>query len=94
MPIQPNNIGTVSFCDVSGLQMRPDHWAPGEPSGTDDRGCVILSTDVSTGRAAWKAHNCSAALPFLCQFGMYAMNDRLVTRSPAVAEGPRDRAVS
>jgi len=55
---------------VLGSQMRPDHWATGEPSGADDRECVILSTDVSTGLESWKTHNCSASLPFLCQFGM------------------------
>ena len=55
---------------VLGSQMRPDHWASGEPSGADDRECVILSTDVSTGLESWKTHNCSASLPFLCQFGM------------------------
>jgi len=49
--------------------MRANQWASGEPSGRDGGECVIVSTDVSTGRAVLKSHNCNDSLPFICKFG-------------------------
>ena len=55
--------------NLSGSEMRVNQWASGEPSGRDGGECVILSTNVSTGRAALKTHSCNDSLPFICKFG-------------------------